>query len=88
MPKLKFFLNESILKTFTRSFEAWIPDRNSVNQGKQFQHDTGMATNVNSPLYVEAAHQKTKQVIPNSPVVNLSNNRSKKVILDKGNVLK
>ena len=87
-PETQVMCNESIMKTFTLSFEAWITDRKPVNQGKNFQHDFGTASNVSRPLYVKTAHQKTERVNPNPPAVNLSNNRCKKATLENVSVLK
>ena len=57
-PETQVQLNEAISKTFTLSFESWTTDRKPVDTAKEIQVDISSASNINSPLYLIAAHQK------------------------------
>ena len=50
---------EAIKKNFTLSFDAWVTDRKPVNTGNEYQLEIGSASNINIPLYLKVAHQKT-----------------------------
>ena len=56
--------NESIRRNFILSFDAWVTDRKPVNTGNEYQLDIGSASNINIPLYLIAAHQKTQRDNP------------------------
>ena len=53
--------NEAIRENFTLSFDAWVTDRKPVNTGNEYQLDKGSAFNINIPLYLTVAHQKTQR---------------------------
>ena len=59
--------NEAIRESFTLSFDAWVTDRKPVNTGNEYQLDIGSATNINIPLYLIVAHQKTQRENPARP---------------------
>ena len=74
--------NKAISKTFTLSYESWTIDRKPVDTAREFQIDISSASNINSPLYLIAAHQKTQSPDPAIPANNLSNNRVNNAIFD------
>ena len=74
-PETQVFFNEAISQTFTLSFESWTTDRKPVDTAREFQLDISSASNINSPLYLIAANQKTQRPDPANPAKNLSNNR-------------
>ena len=74
-PETQVIFNEAISQTFTLSYESWTTDRKPVDTAREFQLDISSASNINSPLYLIAAHQKTQRPDPANPAVNLSNNR-------------
>ena len=82
------YFNEAISKTFTLSYEPWTTDRKPVNTAREFQVDISSASNINSPLYLIAAHQKTQRPDPANPANNLSNNRFNISIFDDVEVRK
>ena len=53
--------NEAIRENFTLFFDAWVTDRQPVNTGNEYQLDIGSASNINTPLYLIVAHQKTQR---------------------------
>ena len=59
-PETQNVFNEAISKTFSLSYESWTTDREPVDTAREFQIDISSASNINSPLYLIAAHQKTK----------------------------
>ena len=59
--------NEAIRENFTLSFDAWVTDRKPVNTGNEYQLDIGSASNINIPLYLIVAHQKTQRDNPARP---------------------
>ena len=79
---------ELISKKFSLSYESWITDRKPVDTAKEIQLDISSASNINSPLYLIAAHQKTQRPDPANPVNILSNNRFKNAIFDHVEVRK
>ena len=60
-PEEQHFLNESFMQSFTLSFDPSMTDRKRVKNGKNYQVDIGSASNINIPLYLIAAHQKTQR---------------------------
>ena len=56
--------NESKREKFTSSCESWVTDRKPVSTGNEYQLDIGLAANINVPLYLRAAHQKTQRDNP------------------------
>ena len=74
-PETQVIFNEAIPKTFTLSYESWTTDRKPVDTGREFQIDISSASNISSPLYLIAAHQKTQRPDPANPANNFSNNR-------------
>ena len=80
--------NEAISQTFTLSYESWTTDRKPIDTGREFQLDLSSASNINSPLYLIAAHQKTQRPDPANPANNLSNNRFNNAIFDHVDVRK
>ena len=81
-PESQVYFIEAISKTFTLSYESWTTDRKPVNTAREFQVDISSASNINSPLYLIAAHQKTQRPDPANPANNLSNNRFNNSIFD------
>ena len=63
--------NEAIRENFTLSFDAWVTDRKPVNTGNEYQLDIGSASNINIPLYLIVAHQKTQRENPARPPISL-----------------
>ena len=58
-PETQYIFNKAISKTFSLSCESWTTDRKPVNTAREVQIDVLSASNINSPLYIIAAHQKT-----------------------------
>ena len=87
-PETQVNFNQAISQTFTLSFESWTTDRKLVDTGKEFQIDISSASNINSPLYLIAAHQKTQRPDPTDATINLSNNRFNNTIFDNVKVRK
>ena len=79
---------ELFSKKFSLSYESSITDRKPVDTAKEIQLDISSASNINSPLYLIAAHQKTQRPDPANPANNLSNNRFKNAIFDHVEVRK
>ena len=65
--------NEAIRENFTLSFDAWVTDRKPVNTGNEYQLDIGSASNINIPLYLIVAHQKTQRHNPARPINQFNN---------------
>ena len=65
--------NEAIRENFTLSFDAWVTDRKPVNTGNEYQLDIGSASNINIPLYLIVAHQKTQRDNPARPPNQFNN---------------
>ena len=65
--------NEAIRENFTLSFDAWVTDRKPVNTGNEYQLDIGSASNINIPLYLIVAHQKTQRDNPPRPPNQFNN---------------
>ena len=65
--------NEAIRENFTLSFDAWVTDRKPVNTGIEYQLDIGSASNINIPLYLIVAHQKTQRDNPAKPPNQFNN---------------
>ena len=87
-PETQVIFNEAISQTFTLSYESWTTDRKPVDTAREFQVDISSASNINSPLYLIAAHQKTQRPNPPNPANNLSHNRFNNAIFDHVNVRK
>ena len=65
--------NESIRESFILSFDSWVTDRKPVNTGNEYQLDIGSAPNINIPLYLIVAHQKTPRETPARPPNQFNN---------------
>ena len=65
--------NEAIRESFTLSFDAWVTDRKPVNTGNEYQLDIESASNINIPLYLIVAHQKTQRENPARPPNQFNN---------------
>ena len=87
-PETQYIFDEAISKTFSLSYESWTTDHKPVDTAGEFQRDISSASNINSPLYLLAAHQKTQRPDPASPANNLSNNRFNNAIFDHVEVRK
>ena len=87
-PETQLYFNESFSKTFTISCEFWTTDRKPNDTARDFQVDISSASNINSPLYLIAAHQKTQRPDPANPANKLSNNRFNNAIFDHSEVKK
>ena len=74
-PETQVYFNDAISKAFTLSYESWTTDCKPVDTAREFQIDISSASNINSPLYLIAAHQKTQRSDLPNPANNLSNNR-------------
>ena len=59
--------NESMRQNFTLSVDAWVTDRKPVNRGNEYQLDIGSVSNINIPVYLIVAHQKTQRDNPARP---------------------
>ena len=64
---------ETIRESFTLSFDAWVTDRKPVNTGNEYQLDIGSASNINIPLYLIVALQKTQRDNPARPLNQFNN---------------
>ena len=75
-PETQVIFNEAISKTFTLSYESWTTYRKPVDTAREFQIDISSASNINSPLNLIAAHQKTQRqdnagnILPNNRFIN------------------
>ena len=87
-PEAQDIFDEAISKTFSLSYESWTTDRKPVNTAREFQIDISSASNINSALYLIAAHQKTQTADPVNPAEDLSNNRFNNAIFDHVEVRK
>ena len=87
-PETQVIFNEAISQTFTLSYESWTTDRKPVDTAREFQVDISSASNINSPLYLIAAHQKTQRTDPANPANILSNNRFNNAIFHHVDVRK
>ena len=85
-PETQVYFIEAISKTFTLSYESWTTDRKPINTAKEFQLDLSSASNINSPLYLIAAHQKTERL--DAAGNRLSKNRFNNSIFDEVEVRK
>ena len=85
-PETQVIFNEAIRKTFSLSYESWTTDRKPVDAAREFQIHISSASNINSPLYLKAAHQKTQRLNDAGNV--LPNNRFKNAIFDHTDVRK
>ena len=72
-PEQQQKFNESIRRSFTLSFDLWVSDRKPVNKGNEYQLDIGSGSNINGPLYLLAAHQKTQRDKPARPPNQFNN---------------
>ena len=72
-PQQQQFFNEAITQSFTKSFDSWVTDRKPVNTGNENQLDFGSESNINIPLYLIAAHQKTQRDNPSRPPNQFNN---------------
>ena len=82
------YFNEAFSKTFTLSNESWTTDRKPIRTAREFQIDFSSASNTNSPLYLIAAHQRTRRPNPDDLTINLSNNWFNNAIFDHSKVRK
>ena len=87
-PETQVYFDEAISKTFTLSYESWTTDRKPVDIAREFQIDISSASNINNPLYLIAAHQKTQRPDPANPANDLPNNRFNNSIFDDVEVRK
>ena len=82
------YFNEVLSKTITLSYESWTTDRKLVDTAKEFQVDISSASNINSPLYLIAAHQKTQRPDPADATRVFPDNRFNYAIFDDVRVRK
>ena len=75
-------------QTFSVSYRSWTTDRKPVDTAKEIQTDISSASNINSPLYLIAAHQKTQRPDPANLANILFNNRFNNAIFDHVEVRK
>ena len=85
-PETQVIFNETFSKTSTLSYESWTTDRKPVDTAREIQVDISSASNINSPLYLIAAHQKTQRLDAAGNV--LPNNRFNNAIFDHVEVRK
>ena len=57
-------------------------DKKPADAAKEFQIDISSALNINSPLYLIAAHQHTQRTDLANAAINLSNNRFNNALFD------
>ena len=81
-PETQYTFNEAISKTFSLSYEPWTTDSQPVKTAREFQIDISSASNINSPLYLIAAHRKTQRPDPANPADNLTINRFNNAFFD------
>ena len=67
------FFKEAITESYTLSFDAWVTDKKPVNTGNEYQLDIGFVSNVNIPLYLIVADQKTQHENPARPPNQFNN---------------
>ena len=82
-------MSEAITKNFALSFEPWTTDRKPVKTGKEFKLDFSSSSNINAPISLIAAHQKTQHIDPASttnPRAKLPNNRFTNATFDNVSV--
>ena len=79
-PETQVHFIEDISQSFTLSLESWTTDRKPVDTAKEFQIDISPASNINSPLYLIATHQRKQRLDPADPTSNLSNNGFKNAL--------
>ena len=72
-PEQQQQFSESTRQSFTLSFDLWVCDRKPVNTGNEYQLDIGSASNINAPLHLMAAHQKTQRDNPARPPNQFNN---------------
>ena len=72
-PEQQQKFNESIRQSLALLFDIWASDRKPVNTGNEYQLDIGSASNINMPLYLIAAHQKTQRENPARPPNQFNN---------------
>ena len=65
--------NEATRETSTLSLDAWVSDRKPVITGNEYQLDIGSASDINVPLYLKVAHQKTQRENPARPPNQFNN---------------
>ena len=65
--------NEAVRQNFTLSFDAWVTDRKPVKTGNEYQLGRGSASNINIPLYLIVADQKTQRDNPARPSNQFNN---------------
>ena len=85
-PETQVIFNEAISKTSSLSYESWTTDRKPVDTAREFQVDISSASNISSPLYLIAAHQKTQRLDAAGNV--FPNNRFNSAIFDHVDVRK
>ena len=73
------FFNEIFRQIFTLSFDSWVTDRKPVDTGNEHQLHVGSASNINVPLYLLAAHQKTQRGHQAKSPIQFNNALSDKV---------
>ena len=73
-PKTETIVAEAITKSCTLSYEFWTIDRKPVDTATELQADISTASNINFPLYLIEVHQKTQEIDPAAPAINLSKN--------------
>ena len=81
-PETQYIFNEAISKVLSLSYESWTTDRKRVDTAREFEIDISSASNINSPLYLIAAHQNTQRLDPAEATRNLSINRFHFAIFD------
>ena len=85
-PGTQVVFNEAISKTFSLSYESWTTDRKPIDTVRVFQVEISSASNINSPLYLRATHQKTQRLDAAGNV--LPNRRFNNAIFDHVEVRK
>ena len=80
-PATQVYFKEAIFKSFTLPYKSWTTDGKPVDTAEEFQLDISSASNINSSLYLVAAHQHTQRLDPPNSAINLSKNRYKNAIL-------
>ena len=61
----QIMFNESIMNSYTITFDSWYTERKISNDGRELQVDIGSAQQINSPKYLISAFQTPARTTPN-----------------------
>ena len=63
---------ESIMNSFSLTYDSWYTDFKVANDGLEFQVDVGSAQNIINPIYLMAAHQSFAKIRVSNKAQNLA----------------